>query len=202
MSAVPELPPARDRSSEPSARAEAQRLAPDGFNVPSRGSAHPRKRIFWAVLLLVAAADVVTKELARTHLLPEHMPRNVIGDVFRLTLIYNPGAAFGFNVGTYSRWIFTGLTIIAIAVLWRLYTASRPNDSTRALALGLVSGGAVGNLVNRLWSSRGVVDFLDVGVRGLRWPTFNLADVGVTAGALLLAMVLWSEDRRNEPGGG
>jgi signal peptidase II len=68
------------------------------------------------------------------------------------------------------------------------------------LALGLVAGGAVGNLIDRVRSPRGVVDFLDVGVGALRWPTFNIADIAVSCGAIALAVSLWREDaRRPEP---
>jgi signal peptidase II len=65
----------------------------------------------------------------------------------------------------------------------------------RLLALGLVCGGAVGNLIDRIRSSRGVVDFIDVGIGQLRWPTFNVADMAVTCGAVALALVLWAEGR-------
>lgn len=152
--------------------------------------------VFWSAVSCIAIVDVTTKELARVHLMPEHMPRNVVGEILRLTLIYNPGAAFGFHVGEYSRLVFTALTVLAIVILWRLYRSCPPNDRLRALARGLVSGGAIGNLINRLWSSRGVVDFLDFGVGDHRWPTFNVADVGVSVGACLLAAVLWLEDRQ------
>jgi signal peptidase II len=65
----------------------------------------------------------------------------------------------------------------------------------RLLALALVCGGAVGNLIDRVRSSRGVVDFIDVGVGSYRWPTFNVADIAVTCGAVALALVLWSEGK-------
>ncbi|MDQ6829695.1 MAG: signal peptidase II [Gemmatimonadota bacterium] len=55
-------------------------------------------------------------------------------------------------------------------------------------------GGAVGNLINRILSARGVVDFLDLGSGTARWPTFNVADIGVSVGAVLLAWVLWREE--------
>ena len=143
----------------------------------------------------VAVLDVLTKEIARTRLLPEHVPREMIGDFFRLTLVYNPGAAFGLNVGGYSRPIFTLLTIGALWILLRLYVSTAEGDRIRVAALGLVVGGALGNLINRLWSERGVVDFLDVGFGSSRWPTFNFADVGVSIGAVLLSYVLWGEDQ-------
>ena len=68
-------------------------------------------------------------------------------------------------------------------------------DAARTLALGLVCGGAIGNLVDRVRSPLGVVDFIDVGIGDMRWPTFNVADMAVSVGAFLLAWVLWGEDR-------
>ena len=153
-------------------------------------------RIFWSALAIVALADVVTKYAAHTRLFPAGMPRDLLGNTVRLTLIYNPGAAFGLHVGPYSRWVFLALTVVALIVLAQLYRDTSPRDGLRALALGLVTGGAVGNLINRLWSKPGVVDFIDVGVGDRRWPTFNVADIGVSIGALLLAWTLWSEERR------
>ena len=144
----------------------------------------------------VTILDIITKELARTRLAPEHFPRELLGDFFRLTLVYNPGAAFGLNVGPYSRSIFTVLTIGALWILIRLYKSTAEGDRVRVAALSLVIGGALGNLINRLWSERGVVDFLDVGLGASRWPTFNFADVGVSVGAFLLAWVLWGEDKQ------
>ena len=69
-------------------------------------------------------------------------------------------------------------------------------DRFRQLALGLVAGGAAGNLVDRIRSHRGVVDFLDFGIGNLRWPTFNVADIAVSCGAVALAISLWIEDSR------
>jgi signal peptidase II len=59
-----------------------------------------------------------------------------------------------------------------------------------------VAGGAAGNLVDRIRSPRGVVDFLDIGIGTLRWPTFNVADIAVSCGAVALAISLWIEDSR------
>src|SRR6185295_18094245 len=112
----------------------------------------------------------------------------------RFTLVYNPGAAFGLHVGEHSRWIFMVLTIVALVILGRLYFATRPGDIVRTLSLALVCGGAVGNLIDRIRSERGVVDFIDIGLGDSRWPTFNIADMAVSLGAFLLAWVLWGED--------
>jgi 23S rRNA pseudouridine1911/1915/1917 synthase len=87
------------------------------------------------------------------------------------------------------------LTAGALVILGRLYHATRQGDFLRTIALGLVCGGAVGNLIDRVRSATGVVDFIDVGVGDLRWPTFNVADMAVSIGAFLLAWVLWGEER-------
>ena len=152
--------------------------------------------VFWPSLIIVLLSDVVTKYLAHTLIAPYRPPREIVGDALRLTLVYNPGAAFGLHVGPWSRWIFLILTVIALVVLGRLYRETTPGDRLRALALGLVCGGALGNLINRIWSRAGVVDFIDMGVGDARWPTFNAADIGVSVGAFLLAWVLWREDQR------
>ena len=152
--------------------------------------------LFWPVMILVTACDFVTKKLALQSLIPRAMPHPVIGDWFRLALVRNPGAAFGLNVGMYSRYIFMGLTIVALVILARLYRSTRAGDVSRVLALALVCGGAIGNLIDRVTSVDGVIDFIDVGISEItRWPTFNVADMAVSFGAFLLAWVLWEEDR-------
>ena len=151
--------------------------------------------LFWPVLALVAAADVVSKAFAERTLAPQRIPHEVYGDYLRFTLVYNPGAAFGLHLGEQSRWIFTVLTIVALVILGRLFQATRRGDTPRTMALALVCAGALGNLLDRLRSDLGVVDFLDVGFGDARWPTFNIADMAVSVGAVLLAWVLWQEDR-------
>ena len=158
-------------------------------------SAKPNPPLFWGAMITVVALDVVTKFLAVANLSPQHIPHEVIGNHLRLTLVYNPGAAFGLHLGGYSRWIFMALTVGALIVLGRLYQATRQGGLVRTLALALVCGGAVGNLIDRVRSPMGVVDFIDVGLRDMRWPTFNVADMAVSVGAFLLAWVLWGEER-------
>ena len=155
----------------------------------------PNGFVFWPIAMVVVLADVVTKAIAVATLAPALIPHSVFGEFARLTLVYNRGAAFGIHVWPYSRPIFAVLTIAALGILWRLYRASDPSDRKRVIALALVSAGAVGNLIDRVRSSRGVVDFIDLGTATWRWPTFNIADIAVTTGAVLLAMVLWEEDR-------
>ncbi len=157
--------------------------------------------LFWPVLAVVALFDVVTKAIAVRELVPQRVPHDLLGSVVRFTLVYNPGAAFGLHVGPQSRWIFTVLTIVALVILGRLYLATSRGDTPRVLALALVCAGAVGNLLDRLRSDLGVVDFIDVGLGDSRWPTFNVADMAVSVGAVLLAWVLWQEDRALANGG-
>ena len=152
------------------------------------------RRTFWALVVGVVVLDVITKWLAVRYLVPQHRPHDVIGEWVRLTLVYNRGAAFGLHLGPYSRWIFLILSIGALYILSRLYRTTRPRDWIRLASLGLVCGGAVGNLIDRIRHGMGVVDFLDIGIGDMRWPTFNVADIAVSTGAFLLAWALWGED--------
>ena len=149
---------------------------------------------FLGIAAVVVVLDAFTKMLAVDRLTPAYLPHAMWGEWVRLTLVYNQGAAFGLHLGAYSRWIFMTLTVVALVVMWRLYRRS-PGDATwRTWALALVSGGATGNLIDRVRNARGVVDFLDVGVGAWRWPTFNVADIAVSSGAIILAVVLWNEE--------
>jgi signal peptidase II len=154
--------------------------------------------LYWGVIVTVVLLDVVTKWLAVKHLTDYFGHVRVFGEWVRLTLVYNPGAAFGLHLGPYSRWIFMALTVGALGILWRLLKATRPGDWPRVLAVALVTAGAVGNLIDRIKSHQGVVDFLDVGIGDRRWPTFNVADMAVSGGAFLLAWVLWREEKEAE----
>jgi signal peptidase II len=155
---------------------------------------------FWAAVAGITGADVFTKWWVESSLLPQRVPHTLVENWLRITLVYNPGAAFGLEVGPESRWVFMGLTLLALAILGRMYLNTRDGDIWRAVALGLVCGGALGNLIDRVRSGQGVVDFIDIGFGNARWPTFNVADMAVSTGAVLLACVLWWADgRESEP---
>jgi signal peptidase II len=151
--------------------------------------------VFWPVVLGVVIADVATKQLAVARLSPPYIPHDVVGRFVRLTLAYNPGAAFSMSLGSASRWGFAALAVIALSVLYLVYRNAEPDDVVQALALALIAGGALGNLADRLRSARGVVDFIDIGTASWRFWTFNVADMGVTCGAILLAWTLWRRGR-------
>ena len=155
------------------------------------------RRLFWTVALVVMVADLATK-LVVERALALRSAVAVVGETFQLRLVYNPGAAFGLHLGPWSRWIFLAVAVGAIIVLDRMSRTAPLGDKLRQLACGLVAGGAFGNLVDRVRSGQGVVDFLDVGLGIHRWPTFNVADIGVSCGAILLAISLWLEDNERE----
>ena len=154
----------------------------------------PNAVVFWPVVAIIVIVDYVTKMIALNTLVM-FAPQQVVGDALRLTLVRNQGAAFGLYLGEYSRYIFMVLTVGALIILWRLYQSTRDGDLPRTLAIALVCAGAVGNLIDRIRWREGVVDFIDVGFRDMRWPTFNVADMAVSTGAFLLAWVLWGDDR-------
>jgi signal peptidase II len=151
-------------------------------------------RRFWATVLSVVLIDQLTKEWAVRALQPPHIPHEIWGNFLRFTLAFNRGAAFSMSVGDHSRWIFGTFAVIACVILWQMFRASKPGETMRVIALALAFGGAAGNLIDRFRARASVVDFIDIGVGGVRFWTFNVADTAVTFGAIILALVLWRED--------
>jgi signal peptidase II len=171
-----------------------------GVQVEAVGDMRGKLGLYLGVVGFVLVLDLVTKLIAQ-QVLPPYRPVPVLGDFFRLTYIYNPGAAFGLNVGGASRWIFLVLALVAVVVLFLMYRSTPVQDRLRLWAICLVTGGALGNVIDRIRSPRGVVDFFDFGIGHLRWPVFNIADIAVTCGAILLAVSLWREDAEERKGG-
>ena len=156
----------------------------------------PKARWFWPLALTLLVADCATKRAVERHLAVGE-PYSLVGEVVRFTLAYNANAAMGIELGGASRRLVHSLLAVgALVVLAFLYHSTRPSERLRAIGVALVVGGAVGNLVDRLRSSAGVVDFIDVGVRSVRFWTFNVADMGITVGAvfLLLALGQWGRE--------
>jgi signal peptidase II len=172
----------------------------DTVKVPSVAEADAelrdgRKAMVYGVMTGgIIALDQLTKWIVQ-QTLPPYQPQQVLGDFFRLTYIYNPGAAFGLHVGPFSRYVFLVLTVVCVGVLFVWFRGTPASDRLRLLAISLVTAGAIGNFIDRVRSPRGVVDFFDVGIGTMRWPVFNIADIGVTIGAILLAISLWREEQ-------
>jgi signal peptidase II len=162
-------------------------------STPASGSS-ARDRIFWSVLVVVAVADVLSKRWAERALVL-HYPEEVIGNWLRWTLTYNTGAAMNLSVGSASRVVFSTIAVVMLGYLFYLYRQSHRSEKATPLALALIAAGAFGNLVDRIRHTKGVVDFIDVGTEGWRFWTFNVADMGVTVGAVLLALLMWRDER-------
>jgi signal peptidase II len=150
-------------------------------------------------LALVAAAVVVldrwTKHWATAEL-ALRPPLRVLGDYVRFDYVRNSGVAFGIGHGTgFPYYVFS---LVAIAVILWMFASGRVGTGRgRRFALGLLLGGAVGNLVDRVASGE-VVDFIEVGIPQWHWPIFNVADSAITIGILLL-LVGWSRSPATVP---
>jgi signal peptidase II len=148
-----------------------------------------RANRFWTIFLLIVLADVATKRFAVSTLVP-YVSRDVVDDILRFTLAFNPGGAMSLSLGPSSRWWFTLLSIATLFVLAYMYKHTSADDRLQLGSLALICGGAVGNLIDRIRSPRGVVDFIDIGIGAHRFWTFNVADVGVTLGTATLTWIL------------
>ena len=149
-----------------------------------------RNKMAFAWLLMsvvIVVLDLWTKGLA-TDSLSLYRPVELTSWL-NMTLAHNYGAAFSFlsDAGGWQRWLFTGLasgvTLVLIIGLLRLPA----REKLTAMALGLIIGGAVGNLIDRVVNGY-VVDFIDVFYRDWHWPAFNLADSAITGGVILLLL--------------
>lgn len=160
-----------------------------------------KMRVFGPVSLLLLLVDCSSKEMVVDHLGVANVPHSVVGDVVRFTLAFNHDAAMGLTLGSFSRIGFALAAVFAISVLVPLYRRAQASQTSLLVALALICGGAAGNALDRLRSSRGVVDFIDVGIGAHRFYIFNVADLGVSIGAALLAFILWRSERRGAEAG-
>lgn len=160
--------------------------------VPQRGA------LQWMWLsALVILLDQVSKQLAEAFL-DFQQPLPLLPS-FNLTLMYNQGAAFSFlsDAGGWQRWLFAALALlISLAIVWWMKGLDR-RERRLAVALALILGGALGNLIDRLLYGY-VVDFLDVYYADWHWPAFNIADSAITVGAALMVIdSLFGQQRRD-----
>ena len=159
-----------------------------------------RGRYAFAVWLLVAAAVVVvdqwTKVLATANL-DLYRPVELTAWL-NLTLAHNTGAAFSLlsDASGWQRWFFLAVALVvsAVVVVWLWRTAR--HEWPQALALSLVLGGAIGNVVDRLRLGY-VVDFIDVHAAGWHWPAFNVADSAISVGVVVLLLDAFVSGKRH-----
>ncbi len=158
---------------------------------------YPHHLIWLLLTAAVIVLDQLTKWWAVALLEPYH-PEKVIS-VFNFTLAYNYGAAFSFlaGAGGWQRWFFTALAIVASVVILIWMARLKPHEKWQAVALSLVLGGAIGNVIDRVRLGY-VVDFLDFHWGASHFPAFNLADSAITLGAILIAIELLFASKHHE----
>ena len=144
--------------------------------------------LVWLLLsVVVIGLDQLSKLWAVRALQPIGLPHPVIPGFLNWTLIFNKGAAFSFLIdgGGWQRWFFVllALVISVVLVVWLARTPRR--DWRTAMPLGLIVGGALGNLIDRLHAAQ-VTDFIQMYFREWSYPVFNIADCGITVGAVML----------------
>lgn len=163
----------------------------------SERAAGLKTKVLLGVVPAVLALDWVTKRWA-LEALPPGTSREWLGGLMPLTLAFNKGAAFGLSLGDDSRWFFVPITFVALGLIASLYRQAEEDDLLRIVALALIVAGALGNLWDRVRWDRGVVDFLGpVDLGFWDFPIFNVADVAISVGAVLLAVSFWQEERRH-----
>ena len=158
---------------------------------------------FFLLSILVALADQLTKAWVMANFAPFES-RVIIPGFFDLIYVTNTGAAFGFLAGEPAWWrqfFFCGLALVALLVLFFTYRQVRTRSRLLALAIGLIGGGAMGNLIDRLRFGA-VVDFLDFYVGRYHWPAFNVADSAITIGVALFLFGSLRQPRQGVSGKG
>jgi signal peptidase II len=169
-------------------QAGAPLIPSPGTNENTTAQSTPRRLLYLAVVIVavpVCVADQLTKAWASANLQPDQ-PRSLVGSVLQLNLTRNSGAAF--SIGTGATWILTA--IACSVVVFVVVTARRLGSRGWALALGLLLGGSLGNLSDRMFRSPGpgrgqVVDFLQLP----HYPIFNIADSAIVSAAVLIALL-------------
>ncbi len=155
-----------------------------------------KKHILPVITIIAAlAADIYTKHLALTKL-GYYNTVDFFGGFLRFDLTFNQGGVFGILQGYKSFFLVVSIAVLVLMVAYYFYEKAMPG--LFRVAMGLIIAGALGNIIDRLIPGRiGVVDFISVGVDGVyRWPTFNVADMVIIAGAFLLVLVVYREDKK------
>jgi signal peptidase II len=142
----------------------------------------------WVLSLAFAVlvVDQITKLAVRAYM-PEYSSRSIIDGFLSLTHVRNTGAAFGLFANAPAgpvRALLVVVSVLAVVLIWT-YARDGWHDRSVVLAFGLILGGALGNLLDRLYLHE-VVDFIDVYWGQYHWPSFNVADMAITTGALTL----------------
>ncbi len=159
-----------------------------------------RSRPHWALFLGLAAGVVVVDQLVKVWIAANFtvgVPVQVIGDLVRITVSHNEGALFGLFQGSATGFGIVSLVVIGI-IVW--YESRAGSNVLVSVALGLLVGGAIGNLLDRIRLGY-VIDFVDAGIGGLRFYTFNVADSAISLAILLLIVLAIAPTGGQDRGG-
>ncbi len=162
----------------------------------SRGS---RYVLLAMIGLAVVVVDQVTKQWVMQSM-RLHESITVVPNLFSLTYIRNPGAAFGLLAGSSNafRMVFFGITsLFALALLGTILVRLPEKDWVGQLSIAGILGGAIGNLIDRLRFGE-VIDFLDVYIESYHWPAFNVADSAISVGVVCL-IIHFALERKDAP---
>jgi signal peptidase II len=162
----------------------------------------PKLRIALLAFTASLSLDVLTKYLVARHLVFSDKIEVVEG-FFYLTHVRNPGAAFGLFATAPATWrlsFFIGISLLALGIVVSFFRKLAPGDRLSSLALGFIAGGALGNLIDRIFRHE-VVDFLHFKLwQGYSWPDFNLADTFIVVGVGLLVLELLATEGESRAG--
>ena len=135
--------------------------------------------------IVVVIVDQLTKYIASNSL--EMFQPVAVMPMFNWTLMHNTGAAFSFlaEAGGWQRWFFAFIALIVSAVIVFWIKRLEAHEKWQAISLALILGGAIGNVIDRIWLGY-VVDFIDVYYKTLHWPAFNIADSAINVGVAMI----------------
>jgi len=143
-------------------------------------------RYYW--LLIVYIVTIISDQLTKSiidSLYELHASRPILGSILQLTYIRNSGAVFGLSIGN-PRIMFVMTVIVTIVLAFLFFKGIvRPEHALGKIAVVMVLGGATGNLIDRIRFGE-VIDFIDMGIGYYRWPVYNLADIYITVGMVIL----------------
>lgn len=160
----------------------------------------------WLSPVLIAAVVVILDQLSKWWVVGAfqlHESLAVIPGFFDLTFVVNTGAAFGILAGEQNIWrhlFFVSMTLVALVLLGLAFRQYRHGGKCYVVGLGLISGGALGNLIDRLRFGH-VIDFLDFSIKGYHWPAFNVADSAISVGVALFMLAAFLETKRESLSG-
>jgi len=152
-----------------------------------------------AILITTLALDIITKYMVVENIFL-HERINIIGTFIQLTLTYNRGGLFGILQGYQN--LFLIFSVIVLLFLMAFFILEKNKSLLFCNSIALIISGAIGNILDRILGKEGVVDFIYIGSdKYFRWPAFNVADSVIVAGAFLLFIVFYKDEKKRRTAG-